>query len=95
MTTPTFNRNNTPALNIRIRAEQRALIEQAARIADKTVSDFVRDASLSQAQNTLLDQTLFPLGDDDWEAFNDALDAAPAHNPRLEELLSRKPVWEK
>ncbi|NJN45277.1 MAG: DUF1778 domain-containing protein, partial [Candidatus Competibacteraceae bacterium] len=47
----------TPPLNIRIKAEQRNLIEQAAQATDKTVSDFVRDAALQHAQDALLDRT--------------------------------------
>ena len=49
----------TPALNIRIKANQRRLIERAAREADQTVSDFVRDAAVREAQHTLLDRTTF------------------------------------
>ena len=48
-------------LNIRIRADQRLLIEQAAQALDKTVSDFVREAALREANQTLLDQVIFQL----------------------------------
>lgn len=80
-------------LNIRIRADQRRLIEQAAKSTDKTVSDFVRDAALDEAKNALLDQTAFYFTDDAWSEFTAALDAPPTESPRLRDLMSRKPVW--
>lgn len=80
-------------LNIRIRADQRRLIEQAAKSIDKTVSDFVRDAALGEAKNALLDQTAFYFTDDAWSKFTAALDTPPTENPRLRDLMSRKPVW--
>ncbi len=86
-------RENTPALNIRIKAQQRRVIEQAAEMSDKTVSDFVRDAALREAQNTLLDRTDFHLDAKTWERFTTALDAPLKDNPRLRDLLSRKVAW--
>ena len=82
-------------LNIRIRADQRSLIEQAAQVLDKTVSDFVREAALREANNALLDQTVFQLDSAAWDKFNAALDASPDNNPKLDDLLSRQPVWDK
>lgn len=93
MQTNTSVSKATP-LNIRIRQEQRHLIEQAAESLDKTVSDFVREAALREAVNALLDKSVFQVDAEAWDKFNDALDTPPAKNPRLEDLLSRKPVWE-
>jgi len=94
MLTATIAPRATP-LNIRIRSDQRSLIEQAAAALDKTVSDFVREAALREANNALLDQTVFQLDSAGWDKFNAALDAPPANNPKLKDLLSRKPVWDK
>lgn len=57
----------SPPLNTRIKGPQRALIERAARQADKSISDFVRDAAIQEAQNTLLDKTRFELAPAAWE----------------------------
>ena len=84
----------TAPLNIRVKAPQRALIEQAASAAEMTVSDFVRDAVLLQAKNALLDRTNIALNEQEWAAFVEALDAPPASNPRLRDLMSRKAPWE-
>lgn len=95
MTTVTIADNKTTPLNIRIRQEQRSLIERAAATLDKTVSDFVREAALREAINALLDRTVFQLDAEVWAKFNAALDTPPASNPRLQDLMSRKPVWAK
>ena len=83
----------TSPLNIRIRQEQRMLIERAAALMDKTLSDFVREAALHEAMNALLDRTVFPLDANAWDKFNAALDTPPVNNPRLQALMARKPVW--
>ena len=82
-------------LHIRVRNDQRLLISQAAQLSTKTLSDFVRDSALKEAQRTLLDQTRFSLEPEAWEAFHAALDIPPENNPRLRDLLSKTPVWEK
>jgi uncharacterized protein (DUF1778 family) len=82
-------------LNIRIKVHQRRLIEQAAGATDKTVSDFVREAAVREARNTLLDQTTIYFTDPSWEAFTAALDADPEDNARLRDLMSRQPPWER
>ena len=84
----------TPALNIRIKASQRRLIELAASEADKTVSDFVRDAAVREAQHTLLDRTTFHVDEETWERFVEALDAPPTANPRLRDLMAREAAWD-
>jgi uncharacterized protein (DUF1778 family) len=84
----------SPPLNIRVKGSQRALIERAARQADKSISDFVLAAAIHEAQNTLLDKALFELAPAASEQFIAALDAQPAENPRLRDLMSRKAPWE-
>jgi uncharacterized protein (DUF1778 family) len=83
-----------PNLQIRIKRPQRDLIERAASSKGTDVSSFVREIAVREAQNILLDQRLFQLGSEDWDAFNAMLDAAPEENPRLKTLLKRKPLWE-
>ena len=90
----TTTASSATPLNIHIRSDQRDLIEQAASVLDKTVSDFVREAALREANNALLDQTIFQLDSAAWKKFNAALDASPSNNPKLKDLLSRKLVWE-
>ena len=87
--------DKVPHLNIRIKANQRNIIEQAAQVRDKTVSDFVRDAALFEAKNALLDRTVLVLDKKEWDQFIAALDEPPQDNKRLQNLFSRKSAWEK
>jgi len=86
-------REKTPALNIRIKRSHRRLIERAAEELEQSVSEFVRDAAVREAQHTLLDQTTFHIDDETWEEFIAALDAPTKDNPRLRDLMSREPAW--
>ena len=95
ITVSSVSADKSPPLNIRIKGPQRTLIERAAKQADKSISDFVRDAALQEAQNSLLDTTRIELDPASWEQFIAVLDAPPAENPRLRDLMSRKAPWER
>jgi len=90
---PVKARENTPALNIRIKQSHRRLIERAAEELEQSVSEFVRDAAVREAEHTLADQTTFRIDDKTWEKFTAALDAPTKDNPRLRDLMSREPAW--
>ena len=85
----------TRTINIRIEEERRALIDRAAEASGKDRTQFVLDAATREATSVLLDQRYFQLETDAFAKFNAALDAPPAENPRLRELLSRKAPWER
>lgn len=80
-------------IHIRIAPEQRALIDQAARVAGKSRTEFILDTVTKEAENTLLDQRLFLLDDEQWSAFNEALDASPRVNERLRKLMTTRAPW--
>jgi uncharacterized protein (DUF1778 family) len=85
----------TRTINIRIDEERRTLIDRAAEAAGKDRTQFVLDAATREATTVLLDQRYFQLDTEAFAKFNAALDASPAENPRLRELLSRKAPWER
>ena len=80
---------------IRVRRADRDLIDRAAGLLGKSRSEFVLETARREAQTVLGDQTVFQLDAKQWKAFNTALDAPPKDNPRLRELLTRKPIWER
>ncbi|MEE4184206.1 MAG: DUF1778 domain-containing protein [Gammaproteobacteria bacterium] len=86
---------DSKTLNLRIKEHSRELIEQAAEVANTTVSDFVREAAIDAATNTLLDRTLFQLDAKRWDKFAALVDASPADNARLNDLMQRQPAWDK
>ena len=85
----------TRTINLRIADERRALIDRAAEATGKDRTEFMLDAATREATTVLLDQRYFQLDSDAFAKFAAALDAAPADNPRLRQLLTRKAPWEK
>ncbi len=83
------------SINLRIEAGTRRLIDDAAAVLGKTRTEFMLDAARKQAVDVLLDQRLFALEGERYDAFMAALDAAPAPGPKLRALLARTPAWEK
>lgn len=81
-------------LNIRVLPKERTLISRAAEAANVSVSEFVLSAARRQAEDVLLDRQTFLLDEERYQAFVDALDAAPRENGALARLLKRKPLWE-
>lgn len=83
------------SINLRIEANTRQLIDDAAAILGKTRTEFMIDSARRQAIDVLLDQRLFVLDADRYDAFLYALDNPPAPGPKLRSLLSRVPAWQK
>ncbi len=81
------------AINLRIEAETRQLIDDAAAILGKTRTEFMIECARRQAIDVLLDQRLFALDANRYDAFVDALDNPPAPGPKLKALLARAPAW--
>lgn len=82
---------------IHVRAPQktRDLIERAADVSGKTMTDFVLESATKQAVDVLLDQRFFSLTDEQYGAFVAVLDNPPPPNAKLKRLLARKAPWEK
>jgi uncharacterized protein (DUF1778 family) len=89
--TPTGRRDT---LNLRIKPDDRGLIDRAARLTGKTKTDFVLDAARRAAGDALLDRTLFVAGPDAFDAFRARLDEAPHPNDKLRRALETPAPWE-
>lgn len=83
------------SINLRIEARTRQLIDDAAAILGKTRTEFMIESARLQAIDVLLDQRLFVLDSDRYDAFLRALDNPPAPGPKLRSLLRRTPAWRK
>lgn len=75
-------------LDIRITAEARLLLQQAARERHTTISQFVLESALQSASAVLAERSRIGLDAEQWTAFMTALDAPPRRHPRLERLLN-------
>jgi uncharacterized protein (DUF1778 family) len=83
------------SINLRIEAHTRQLIDDAAAILGKTRTEFMIETARREAIDVLLDQRLFILDADRYEAFMHALDNPQAPGPKLRALLRRVPAWQK
>lgn len=83
------------SINLRIEANTRQLIDDAAAVLGKTRTEFMIDSARREAIDVLLDQRLFALDAERYDAFMQALDNPPAPGPKLKSLLRRSPAWKK
>src|SRR6202167_194755 len=83
------------SINLRIGSHTRQLIDDAAAILGKTRTEFMIESARRQAIDVLLDQGLFALDSERYDAFMYALDNPPAPGPKLRSLLRRVPAWQK
>ncbi len=94
MSTPSEASVKRETLNIRIRAEERGLIDRAARVRGKTRTDFILEAARLAAEEALLEQMLIVADPDAYAAFLARLDRPPAPNPRLRKTMQTPPPWD-
>lgn len=83
------------SINLRIETHTRQLIDDAAAILGKTRTEFMIESARREAIDVLLDQRLFVLDSERYDAFMRALDNPPAPGPKLRSLLRRVPAWQK
>jgi uncharacterized protein (DUF1778 family) len=81
------------SINLRIEAQTRQLIDDAAAVLGKTRTEFMIDSARARAVDVLLDQRLFVLDAARFDAFVHVLDNPPAPGPKLRALLRRTPAW--
>ncbi len=87
-------RNKTEKLDLRLSKSAKETLQAAASAARKSVSEFVLETALSEAEERLADRRVFTLNDKQWEAFVAALDASPRRTPRLERLFREPSVFD-
>ena len=85
----------TRVINLRTDEPRRALIDRAAAAVGKDRTAFMLDAATREAQSVLLDRQFFQLDAATFRRFTEALDAPPADNPRLRQLLTKRAPWER
>lgn len=79
--------------DFRVASETDQLVRQAAETAERTLTDFVVDAAVVEAERVLADRTQFVLEADQWERFVELLDRPPQEKPGLEKLFSQPSVF--
>ena len=82
------NHAKSERIDARASVPVKQLFQGAARVAHKNVSEFLLDAGIIAATQTLADRTRFELSDEKWLAFQAALDQPVSAKPKLKKLLS-------
>jgi uncharacterized protein (DUF1778 family) len=85
----------TVSINIRAKARQRDLIDQAAERLGRSRSDFMLEASCRQAEDVLLNQAFFTADAVTFAKFQALLDRPLPPTDKLRRLLQTKVPWDK
>jgi uncharacterized protein (DUF1778 family) len=83
------------SINIRARARQRDLIDQAAQQLGRSRSEFMLEAACQKATDVLLDQAFFTVDAGTFAKFQALLDKPLPPTDKLRRLLAAKAPWEK
>jgi uncharacterized protein (DUF1778 family) len=94
MPTPRTGSAKRDTLNIRIRPEERSLIDRAAKARGKNRTDFILEAARSAAEEALLDQVLIVASPEAYAEFLARLDRPSQGNDRLHKTMNTPPPWD-
>jgi uncharacterized protein (DUF1778 family) len=84
------SKSSRTTLNLRIKSEDRNLIDWAAKVQGKNRTDFILEA----ARNALLDQTLFLTSPEIYAEFIARLDAPAQPNQQLLKTMKTPAPWD-
>jgi uncharacterized protein (DUF1778 family) len=99
MTSATLSPNAGSArsarLGLRATTEQEAVLRRAAQVAHKSLTDYILDSACLAAEQTLLDQRLFMVNGNQYQALIDLFEQPEQENTGLARLFSRPAPWAK
>jgi uncharacterized protein (DUF1778 family) len=85
---PVLRPTKNERIDVRTSSSVKLLLQEAARVTHKNVSEFLLDAGITAANQALADRRLFVLDDKQWAAFEQVLDRPVQDKPRLKDLLT-------
>ena len=88
----TQNPSKTERIDVRTSLSVKQLLQEAARACHKNVSEFLLDAGVAAAMQTLAERRQFVLDEARWQEFQEALDRPVQSKPRLKKLLNEPGV---
>ena len=86
---PARSARKNERLEVRVSAAQKALVQEAAALQGRTVSEFVASSVQQAAEQAIREHKVITLTAEDSRAFAEALLAPPAPNERLRALAER------
>lgn len=93
MPTPKAVPSKRETLNIRIKPEERTLIDRAAKMRGKNRTDFILDAARLAAEEALLDRMIITVSPKVYAEFVARLDMPPSSNKRLRKTMQTPAPW--
>ncbi len=84
---PATTHPKSERIDVRASGPVKQLLQEAARVAHKNVSEFLLDAGINAANQTLADRSRFELSPEKWLEFQAALDRPVSAKPKLRKLL--------
>ena len=80
-------------IDVRASVSVKQLLQEAAQASHKSVSEFLLDAGITAANQTLADRRQFALDESQWQQFQELLDRpVSAPNSRMKALLTEPGV---
>lgn len=76
-------------INLRASARQEQLLKQAAAATDRTMTDFVLESAVVEAERVLADRRWFLIDDERWDEFQRLLEKPARDLPKLRALLAK------
>ncbi|MDQ7837647.1 MAG: DUF1778 domain-containing protein [Thermodesulfobacteriota bacterium] len=81
-------------LGLRTTPIQAALIQRAAEVTQKSITEFVLTSACEKAEQTLLDQRLFLIDEQAWKEFQEVLERPAQVKAGLQTLIEEPAIWE-
>jgi uncharacterized protein (DUF1778 family) len=86
--------NEAVSINIRAKANQRDLIDQAASRLGRSRSEFMLEVACREAEDVLLDKAFFAVDAGTFAQFQALLDKPLPPTDKLRRLLKKKAPWD-
>lgn len=94
MTISANRKTRRESLNIRIKPEEKDLIDRAARLRGKNRTNFILDAVRAAAEDALYEQAVIMADGEAFKKFLARLDMQPCPNERLQKTMRTPAPWE-
>ena len=94
MSTLVAAKSKRETLNIRIKLDERNLIDRAAKARGKNRTDFILDAARHAAEEALLDQVIVTVSPEAYAEFLARLDMPANPNERLRKTMQTPAPWD-
>ena len=81
-------------INVRASTRQKQLLAQAAAATGVSISEFMLERALRDAQDAILDQRIFYFTPDEYDAFVAQGEDVAENQAKIQKIMERKAPWE-